>query len=888
MSTSSSVYKSRLSLSTNDDCIITYEAEASARHAEQLKAEGLCALSQSILEPNTLSSPDIENQEKCVSDLSLIGNTSTVGSGDIAAWKQPTSEFFQDNLLSLLEEEACRDSSISYSGVSLLTRLTLQAPMPPCTADELLKTINNIEIGLLFLLSISIPEIDRIHSTKSISEIDISKSGFIKSIKSCIRKKHAISENYIYALRDMVISEASIFKSRSIKSISNINENEDFIISTKQSLLSYAVEENLIHIFKEEIDQIKFKFIFLIPFKSDISGPSEHELEISERERIAILIHMLMCYAKLVEKVIFEEKTKCLGAFFVKFGHIYITNAMSTNLHSVVKELHKIVPILLTKKYSMIKEEEKKKGCLNDLFIRKIISIFTKSKEIKILLQIAKAIVLKSCHKIVINTDQLIPKSNVIIEYIESVFLYNLVESLEVCIRCNISNILPNNLPHITQEKSSSLNKELTITTLEAKGKEDSKILPTDCNDIDSSTTLPCYVKTDTSSKIFQSKEKRLAVHIPVRYHCPEESKKFNNSHLYSLAKKCVNMETLGTSAPPNSSLDLFESIKKFELDLLSPLLEQQNHISIRPHPAKSMLDVGCSSSDFIRFIKDLIGKKVSLSTIRNVPKLRKEVLLEVKELELMFLRIASNEKEVNNFIKETNQHYLASAIEEKLIIMFKFNIITAKERFYISLQKLQGKLFDKDKATLRNLRKLIISEKNQYEIMVHMLMCYARLSDDLIGNKKVMFSDLEKFFIKIGQVYVTKYLHWHLEMIKREFHENNTNNALKINVKLIEERFKTTGILDRLLIDNIINKCMKDNKSFLEEKIKSTLSEHCSKVAISNDELITLNPVIEEHLVNELFVSLREEMGSIILESSTKHLERCKMSLNHNIIENM
>ncbi|WP_139057195.1 hypothetical protein [Candidatus Ichthyocystis hellenicum] len=715
----------------------------------------------------------------------------------------------------------------------------------------------------------------KIRTSKSIDDTDCSRIGFIKFVQSCISRKSEISENYILALRDLVISEAKIFKKRSIKD--TIDDSiEHFIISTKQSLLSYAVEEKLIHSFKRDIDEIKSKFILLIPCKSNLPESFKHRLGISENERTAILIYMLMCYAKLVKKIIFEEKMKYLKVFFVEFGHIYITKIMSNKLHSVIKKLPEIVPAILASKHLLIKEEVEKKGFLSESSIRNIVVNFAESKEIKTLKKTAEEAISESCHKILVNKDQLIPKSDVVLKYVKNVFFYNLEKSLEDCIKSNISSLLSEILTKIPTQYPPLvyLNKEFTIIPSEKIAIESTHMVEDIGNDklqttADDTTRLskpdpesPSY-EAYSSSSISQLMRKRS--HTPPGHYYPEERKKFRSKLFSRLAKKCEHTETVGnyvpnldrfqltSELPPNAASELLESIRKIETDLTYSSVKQQEHSTIRLHPAKSMGDIEYSPRNFISFIKSLIGEEVPIGD-RILSKLRKEIALEAKEFELTFIKIASNEKKSDDFIRETKQRYLANAIEEKLIDIFKSTIVAAKEKFSISLQELQEKLCRNRRLNLGNSKKLETFKKNHNAIVVHMLMCYAGMVNKLICDNKVLFSDLEKFFVKIGQVYVTKHVYQQFEGVKSEFRENIAN-AIETKSELMEESTRTTDIV----ANNIIGECVGDNESRLEERVKSVLSKHCSKVAVNNDQLINSSPLVEEYLIKELLISLKE-----------------------------
>ncbi|WP_092343189.1 hypothetical protein [Candidatus Ichthyocystis sparus] len=201
---------------------------------------------------------------------------------------------------------------------------------PLCVADELLKIVNDTGDGLSFLLSIS-QDKDRsieLHEKKSISNVDCSNKGFIKIIRSCNIIKLTLSESYAIELRTIVLSEAENFRSTLIKTVSNA-ENNNLISETKQCLLSHAVEDKSIDIFRKNISTTSLKFLSSITSKLDFTELSEYELKILKFEQAKTLIFMLMFYAKIAEKIISEEKINPLKYLFVKFGHVHINKMMS-------------------------------------------------------------------------------------------------------------------------------------------------------------------------------------------------------------------------------------------------------------------------------------------------------------------------------------------------------------------------------------------------------------------------------------------------------------------------------------------------------------------------------------------------------------------------------
>ncbi|CUT18089.1 hypothetical protein (partial), partial [Candidatus Ichthyocystis hellenicum] len=356
-------------------------------------------------------------------------------------WKQPPESYIE-KLIYFLEEKDYKPSHTPQSKASLLDGLMLQTT-PLCVADELLKIVNDTEDGLSFLLSISQDKDSSIelHEKKSISNVDCSNEGFIKFIRSCNIIKLTLSENYTIELRTMVLSEAENFRCTLIKTISDA-ENNNLISGTKQCLLSHAVENKSIDIFRKNISTTSLKFLSSITSKLDFTGLSEYELKILEFEQAKILIFMLMCYAKIAEKIISEEKINPLKRFFVKFGHVHINKMMSDKLQSIIEELPQIVSAVLIRKHSLIKKELEKKGLLSNSFIRNVIVTCTGSEEVKDLERRAKEEISKPYLKIVINGDQLVAQNSEASNYVTSVFIYNLAKSLENCIRNSIS-ILP-------------------------------------------------------------------------------------------------------------------------------------------------------------------------------------------------------------------------------------------------------------------------------------------------------------------------------------------------------------------------------------------------------------------------------------------------------------
>ncbi|WP_092483294.1 hypothetical protein [Candidatus Ichthyocystis hellenicum] len=791
------------------------EVLESSLEEQSEKTPLLCVLSQGTDGCSaSSSSPNVSNLEVCNSSLPTTSteNITNVAKSELSVWKQPTNGYSKEELLCLLEKEHYESS---LAQISLLTRLTLQAPPPPRVADELLQVVKNLEMSLSVTAATIIKGgALKLHPAKSISEVDLSQTSFIKFIKSRVGEKSQLSEDYMCILREMIFSEARIFENKLIKII-NDGENFDFITSTKQSLLSNAAEEKSISVFKENLDKVKSKFISLLT--------CNYELRISECERAEILVHMIMCYAKIVERVIFKEKAKCLGTNFVKFGHIHITKIMSSKLQSLVEELPRIASTALTKNHSIITKEAATKGCLSELFIRKIIIDCARSKRLNDLENKAKEEVSGLAHKIIINDDQLILGSNAIFMYAMSVFVYNLAESLEDYVKLRISQII------YKKEKYSSSSRKR-------------------------SHTLPWH-------------------------HHSERSKKSNRDLFSYLAQGCKNIETPNSSSisaltqlqlmsesPPITSTELFESIRKIEIYL--PCISDIH----APNTTELALKkIEYSARYFMRVIKYLLGKK---SCIENaeICKLRKEVTSSVREFEQTFLKIADNEEEAYSLIiKETKQCYLANAIEKKLIDIFNSNLIEVKERFKFALQRLQEKSYGKSEV---GLVKLILPEKNINSIIVHMLMRYASMLEKLIHNKKMLYSNLETFFSKVGQVYVTKRLHGSLEKVRGEFHKTITNDTIKRNAKLIEETVRSDGELSQLLINNIVGECISGNEQILKEKMKLALSQHCSKIALDNGQLIPSNPRVEEYLIDESFISLKGEIESIMVRSSTKYIE--------------
>ncbi|WP_092483298.1 hypothetical protein [Candidatus Ichthyocystis hellenicum] len=839
-----------------------------------------------------------------------IGNSTP----KMTVWKQPTGSSLE-KLMSLIEEEDCKNLGTTYSRISLLYKLALQTLPPQSAADKLLITIKNIEIGLSFLLPIATNGVSpvKLHPAKSISDVDCSQEGFVKFVRSCTSKESMLSESYICVLRETVFSEAEAFRNKSIEATGNC-QKDDFIMSTEQYSLSYAAEEKLTSIFIEDIDKIRSRFVSLIPSESDTLKPSEHEFKISEGERAEILVHMLMCYAKIAEKIIFEERIKCLERIFVEFGDIHVTKIMSDKLHSLVEILPQIVSSVLTGKSSIIKKEAEKKGLLSELFVRNIVVDLAGSEKVRILKKTAKEMIARLCNKIVINGDQLITKNAVILDYVTSVFVYNLDKLLEDYIRQETSTLLSEiSIQILTQEESTSLEVPVPITTAKEIAVKSLQMMEYIENDVVSQTTVVSDAAiatiTETSSSPYNSElssspynsdephsshsrpplSRKQSHRTPKpRYHYPEENKKSMDELFSDLAKGCDNAEAVDTSSvsaltrlqlmsnpPPRADDKLLELIKEVEDDLLSASSEQQ----IRLHPAKLIGDTADSAKDFICFVKNIVGEGIPVDG-KAIANLRKEVIAEVRRFELMFSKIADNEEGVNNFIRETRQSSLANAIEEKLIDIFKSNVIAAKERFNIALQ-LQEKPCSRGAINLDKPKGLLVSEKNKKEILVHMLMCYAKMAEKLIFDKKILYSKLETFFVKMGQIYITKHLHLNLERAKSEFHEIVTYAAMKSRAKIIEDSVKTTGNLSGPLIDGIIDECISHNKSPLENKIKSILSQHCSKAALGDGQLITSNVQVEEYLIKELIISLRKEIEYFLVESSVKYLEQGNTSTN-------
>ncbi|WP_092483296.1 hypothetical protein [Candidatus Ichthyocystis hellenicum] len=903
-------YEKPVTMPTHPLLQITEEASTSASDTSRDSKKG-----------EIHSSPSSISDES--TDVVAMDDTTT----ELTVWKKPANKNSLEELLHLLEEEASKTSSTPYSKTSLLTRLTLESP-PPCAADELLRAINIIEISLTFLISSTITDGRAVksHPAKSISEVDLSQGSFVKFIQSCISEKSQLSENYICTLRDAIFSEAKIFENKSIKLI---NEDTNFIIATKQSLLSSAAEERLISIFKEDLDTIKSKFISLITCKSDDSESSEQELQISECERTEILIHMLMCYAKIAEGVISKEKTKCIDAIFVKFGHIHITKLMSDKLQSLIKKLPQIVSKLLTKEHSLIAEEVAKTGYLDESFTRNIIVSCTRSEEVKSLEKAAKEVVLRLCHKIIINDDHLISRSVVVYKHVASTFIYNLVKSLENCVRTNINSLFPEILTRTHIQEGPSSSKELSPIATE---KTETSLVTEDIAILQTSTTAettgyaaelaPLYSdKADSPSGASSSRKRS---HTPLEYHHSERKKKPKSELFSYLAEGCENLGEeyksptsdinwtqvrknmeekhkspisdtnwakirknmeekhrspisaltklqLMSESTPNAATELVESIRKIEADLASTS-DEQGPSTTEPSSEKSINDMEYSANNFMRVIKHLLGEKSRVENI-EISKLSREITLSAKEFEQTFLKIANDEEKTNNLIRETKQYYLANAIEKKLIDIFNSNLVEVKERFRIALQSLQERSYSKSATSLAKI-KLTLPEKSINRIVVHMLMCYARMSEKLICDKKILYSNLETFFAKIGQIYITKHLHSNLEKVKAEFHGIVTNTIVKRNSTLIEETVRATGKLNQLFIDNIVSECINGNEQLLKEKIKLVLSQHCGRIALDNGQLIPSNPRVEEYLVNESLISLKQEIESILVRSSIKYME--------------
>ncbi|WP_092343186.1 hypothetical protein [Candidatus Ichthyocystis sparus] len=827
---------------TRDELFSGYE--------EEHETTPISTLAQQVTEEESTSTSDM--------DTSLP---------EMMVWEQPTNGPSVENLLCLVEGKSDKTSSASCSRT---TELTLELT-PLCTADELTKIVKTIEVNLSFLLSISADDVKTVkyHPAKSVNEVDLSEESFMEFVKSSIDSKCLLSDHYICTLREEIVSGAKIFENKLI----NTMHEDSFISSTKQSSLSRAVQEKMIEIFKENIDEMRSKFISSIPC---------NELEISETERMAVLIHMLMCYAKVAETIISKERIKCPETIFVKFGNVHITKALSNELHSLIKELPQVVSSILTKKHQIIKEKIAKEWPLNQSFIRNIIVNCTKSEEIKNLETRAKNILVRSCKKIVINNDILLPKSVAVYRHVMSIFTYNLLQSLENCVRINISALLSETSHEMSRQEETPIpsHKSLKSLTME-EDITDEVINPT-------STTS--YVITELPVSNISSN-----VEVPheAEDHDYEEIKKSNNKLYSYLAEGCENIEKpiiskgktcmsaltqlqLMSDSQPNSAIELIKSVKKIEIgsstSSANPGTSTEETISER-----AMYNVKLSTKDFTYMIRQLLeeGSRVENSEIY---KLKKEIMETANELELIISKVSSNKEEINSFIRETNQHHITNIIEIKLIDIFKANLIKVKERFNIALEGLQEKSHLKSTT---GLIKLTLSEKSKNSIMMHMLMCYAKMSEELICSQKVLFSNLETFFSKIGKVYITKHLNNHFHMIKNEFHKIVTTPVIKTNASLIEGNIRSDGNLSRLMINNIISECMNGNELLLKEKIKSALSHHCSKIAMDDGQLIPSNPRVEKYLMEELILSLKEEIERFLVKSSTKHIEQSSTATN-------